>query len=102
MIKHLFSFKGRIRRTEYGLTFLFATLYSILTGVFAESLPSFLTGILMIGIFPLIWVIYAQGAKRCHDIGKSGWWQLIPFFAYYMLFANSDGENKYGPPIPKD
>ena len=40
----------------------------------------------------------AQGAKRCHDRGNSGWCQLIPLYGLFMVFGGSDhGENKYGP-----
>jgi uncharacterized membrane protein YhaH (DUF805 family) len=39
----------------------------------------------------------AQGAKRCHDRGNSGWYLLIPFYVFWMLFADSDiGANEYG------
>lgn len=46
---------------------------------------------------PLIWFFLAQGAKRCHDRGNSGWYQLIPFYGFWMLFADGDaGVNNYG------
>jgi uncharacterized membrane protein YhaH (DUF805 family) len=46
---------------------------------------------------PLLWFYLAQGAKRCHDLGNSGWWQLIPFYGVFLLFQNSEpGVNKYG------
>jgi uncharacterized membrane protein YhaH (DUF805 family) len=39
----------------------------------------------------------AQGAKRCHDRGNSGIWQIIPFYGLWMLFADGDlGRNEYG------
>ena len=45
----------------------------------------------------VIWIMLAQGAKRCHDVGNSGWFQLIPFYVFWMLFEDSKyGENKYG------
>jgi uncharacterized membrane protein YhaH (DUF805 family) len=46
---------------------------------------------------PMIWIMLAQGAKRCHDRGNSGWFQIIPFYYIIMLFG--DGErhrNQYG------
>ena len=46
----------------------------------------------------MLWFYIAQGAKRCHDRGNSGWYQIIPFYSLWMLFGNSDvGENEYGP-----
>lgn len=48
-------------------------------------------------IIPIYWFILAQGAKRCHDRGNSGWFQLIPFYGLWMLFGDSYfGNNKYG------
>ncbi|CAN5588910.1 hypothetical protein BH23BAC1_BH23BAC1_25610 [soil metagenome] len=48
------------------------------------------------------WFLIAQGAKRCHDRGHSGLYQVIPFYWFWMLFAHGDeGKNKYDL-IPKD
>ena len=45
----------------------------------------------------LLWFFIAQGAKRCHDIGKSGWWILLPFYFVWLCFAKGDEhENEYG------
>jgi uncharacterized membrane protein YhaH (DUF805 family) len=46
---------------------------------------------------PMLWFLWAQGAKRCHDRGNSGWYQIIPLYGLWMLFADSDnGVNEYG------
>ena len=51
----------------------------------------------LILIIPLYWFMWAQGAKRCHDRGNSGWYQLIPFYGLWMLFGDVDEcENDYG------
>ena len=98
MWKRPFSFKGRIRRTEYGLTYLITyILYSILMflSVAADSGIVWIITWLIYIVF--IWLLYAQGAKRCHDLGHSGWFQIIPFYFFVMLFANGEkGCNKYG------
>jgi len=61
----------------------------------AEAGASFL----YIIILPFIWLLYAQGTKRCHDLGKSGWWQLIPFYVLFLIFQPGTGElNEYGYP----
>jgi uncharacterized membrane protein YhaH (DUF805 family) len=83
MFKNPFSFQGRIRRTEYGLSLIITALINILTFGF--------------GIFLTLPFMIAQNTKRCHDLGKSGWWQLIPFFGLFLLFENGQsGINQYG------
>lgn len=96
MFKNPFSFKGRIRRTEYGISLIiyvftyFAIFFSLVSGE--------VVSIIGLAYFPLVWFLCAQNAKRCHDRGNSGWYQLIPFYGFWLLFADSDnGVNKYGP-----
>jgi uncharacterized membrane protein YhaH (DUF805 family) len=100
MFKDPFSFSGRIRRTEYGLTAIiyFATLIG-LKFIAADTTENqgILTIILIIVYIPVIWIKIAQGTKRCHDLGNTGWFQIIPFYGLWMLFANGEnGRNEYG------
>ena len=42
----------------------------------------------------VIWVLslipmFAVEIRRAHDVGKSGWWVLVPFFPIYLMFKNS-------------
>lgn len=96
MFRNPFSFKGRIGRTEYGITWLaFIAINLTMSRVGID--PGSLWAISH--IIPCHWVLLAQGAKRCHDFEKSGWWQLIPFYVFKML--SQDGlpaANKYGLP----
>ncbi|TDM00594.1 MAG: hypothetical protein C4K58_05200 [Flavobacteriaceae bacterium] len=40
----------------------------------------------------------AASVRRAHDVGKSGWYMLIPFYNFYLLVKNGDeGSNQYGP-----
>lgn len=99
MFKNPFSFEGRIRRTEYGLSILIfaagrVALAMILAGASSGGDISPIFFILQI---PFLWFFWAQGAKRCHDVGWNGWMQLIPFVPLYLIFGGGEaGVNKYG------
>lgn len=103
MFRAPFSFKGRIRRLEYGLSILIGYL-SLLSLAFVMGLIANYTGIeylnsfIILFIIPFYWFLLSQGVKRCHDRGNSGWYILIPFYGLLMLFGESDfGNNAYGP-----
>lgn len=95
MFSRTFYFEGRIRRLEYGISFI---IFAILL-VFLNELTMYKElAFLAMAYLPLYYFIFAQGAKRCHDMGRSGWWQLIPFYGIWMIFAEGEKgvSNKYG------
>lgn len=99
MFKRPFSFNGRIRRTEYCLSFLIYMIwYGVINAMMATPDPSAGASLfVLISFIPMIWFIWAQNAKRCHDRGNSGWYQLIPFYVFVLMFGGSDeGSNEYG------
>jgi|TARA_B110000967_G_C18715652_1_gene475048 hypothetical protein len=78
-----FSFNGRIRRLEYGISIIiYYTAAAILNAIAIDS-PIFL-----LGFIPILWFLFAQGTKRCHDRGNPGWWQIIPYYVFWMIFAD--------------
>lgn len=92
MFRDPFSFKGRIRRLEYGLSFIIFYFLNNLFVLLAVEMPIF-----YIFLLGSVWFSWAQGAKRCHDRGNSGWYQIIPFYALWMLFGDGEiGDNAYG------
>lgn len=99
MFKRVFPFKGRIRRTEFGLSYIiFLAWYLVFVAVteMNDVNPVFALFIILT-IVPAYWSLWAQGAKRCHDRGNSGWYQIIPFYFLVMLFGGSEnGINDYG------
>ena len=96
MFSNSFSFSGRIRRTEYGITFIIAAILITFINVLTEE--SYELAWLFLAYIPIYWFFFAQGAKRCHDMGNSGWYQIIPFYALWMIFAKGEEgiSNKYG------
>lgn len=100
ILRAAFSFSGRIGRTAYGLSLIICTLLSILI------LTSILqtkgnTAFLVLLYIPIGWFALAQGAKRCHDLGNSGWFQWIPFYYLVLLFGKGDKEANYYGESPK-
>jgi uncharacterized membrane protein YhaH (DUF805 family) len=96
MFKDPFSFEGRIRRTEYGISVIIYASIVVLISLIVESSNGD-AAFLLIAYIPLLWFLWAQSAKRCHDVGNSGWWQLIPLYGFWLLFQDGDaGTNQYG------
>jgi len=96
MFQNPFSFDGRIRRTEYGISFIIYVVAAVIVNAIMQAGGG--AAIIGLAYIPMLWFFWAQGAKRCHDRGNSGWYQIIPFYAFWMLFADSDsGINEYGP-----
>jgi uncharacterized membrane protein YhaH (DUF805 family) len=103
MFKNPFSFDGRIRRSEFGISFILFVVVRVIimmvaaAGVSSQAEAGGAMFISLLFSIPLLWFLWAQGAKRCHDIGNSGWFQLIPFYALWMLFQDGEpGINQYG------
>ena len=89
-------FTGRAPRSEYWWWMLFVVLtMMILSRVSIDIANIFSLAVLLPGI--------AVGARRLHDMGKSGWWQLIsliPILGWlvvlYWMVQPSEGDNAYG------
>ncbi len=93
MFTNPFSFEGRIRRTEYGITMIIYVVAAVIIQLIAEATSD----VVLLLFIPLIWMLWAQGTKRCHDRNNSAWWQLIPFYGFVMLFGDGNAySNEYG------
>jgi uncharacterized membrane protein YhaH (DUF805 family) len=77
------SFKGNASRSEYWYFYLFCFIAGFLTylidvWIFHKDPDGVLyinALVTMVTLLPS----FAVGARRLHDVGKSGWWQLIAF-----------------------
>ena len=100
--KNYVNFGGRATRAEYWWWFLFAILGGVVTGI----IDAFGIGVTQ-SIFNLAIFIpgLALGARRLHDIGKSGWWQLLWFviligWIILIIWCSKQGNrgpNSHGP-----
>ena len=89
------TFSGRASRSEFWWFFLFQILVSIAASMVSEKFGS------LINLWLLLPAL-AVGARRLHDIGRSGWWQLlmisgIGFFVliYWWVQPTADGASSY-------
>jgi uncharacterized membrane protein YhaH (DUF805 family) len=96
VLKKYAQFSGRARRSEYWYFVLFSTIITIILILIGKALGfPILNSIYSIGVLiPSI----AVGVRRMHDLNKSGWYIIIPFYNLILACTNGDaGENEYGP-----
>ena len=96
-----FSFKGRIGRLQLILSYVvgFVAWFASLL-LFDIDHSDGNGGVILLSLActaVFFWFLYAQCAKRCHDLGKSGAWMFVPFWNILLFFAEGEkGENQYG------
>ncbi len=98
MFSRLFSAKGRIRRLEYGISFVIYILFYLFFNYNEKSGSLGANADLALVVGLVVYVLFIlQSIKRSHDVGRSGWYILVPFYGIYLLFASGDkGINEYG------
>lgn len=93
-----FSFKGRIGRLQLILSYVvgFVAWFASFFLYYLEYNSNiFLLFLACTAVF--FWFLYAQCAKRCHDLGKSGAWMFVPFWNVLLFFAEGEEQdNQYG------
>ena len=99
------TFTGRARRSEYWFFALFNVIVSIISSAIDRAIPGDIQIVGTIVGLALLVPGLAVGARRLHDTGRSGWWQLIglvPLVGVILLivwFATDGhpGPNQHGP-----
>ena len=97
-LKRFAEFKGRSRRAEYWYFVLFSYIAFFIIGFISGLMGE--SGIFLLGIAYIAYIIpaLAVAIRRMHDVGKSGWFILIPIYNLILaLTAGETGPNKYGP-----
>ena len=102
--RNYFGFSGRSTRAEYWWWVLFVSVAPTILGVVGAIIG---VGGILNGLFSLVTLVpgFALGARRLHDINKSGWWLLLMFailigWIILIVWAIKQGDretNKYGP-----
>ena len=97
---HYADFEGRIGRQEFWMFVLFVFGINIVLSVLHLDVIGVLVSLAL--LVPNL----AIGARRLHDIGRSGWWQLlcfIPIVGLIILIVwlatdTVQADNQYGSP----
>tara|TARA_B100001057_G_C22306287_1_gene740262 strand:+ start:165 stop:533 length:369 start_codon:yes stop_codon:yes gene_type:complete len=103
------DFNGRASRSEYWYFILFAILGYFISIFLAIQMTFFFAIAIIFGLVLFVPAL-AVTARRLHDTGRSGWWQLTAYIPYVGIIASiilivifcTEGEkkkNKYGKPI---
>jgi len=105
-LKNYGDIKGRANRSEFWWFFLFVVIiYELLGLIFIiqktdQNEHNLVLGMVLIrNIYLLAMLIpfVSVGIRRMHDVGKSGWYFLIP--VYNLILAVTEGEkgnNQFG------
>ncbi len=102
--KHYVDFAGRIGRQEYWMFVLFSIIIQVALDIVRLDMIGMLVSL------GLLLPSLGLGARRLHDIGKSGWWLLlgfIPIVGWIILIVwlatkTDSAANEYGnPAVPK-
>ena len=98
------NFEGRARKSEFWWFQLFCVIVQTV-GMIIDSLLGYTELFYWIGYIIVLLPSLAVGARRLHDTGRSGWWQLlyITIIGVIVLIvwwvADGGKKNKYGAPI---
>ncbi len=92
------DFNGRAARPEFWWFQLFVFLLNIVVALLlGDGLIANLVSVAF--LLPTL----AVGSRRLHDIGKSGWWQLLSLtiigiilLIYWFVQPGDQAENEYG------
>jgi uncharacterized membrane protein YhaH (DUF805 family) len=89
------NFKGRASRSAYWWWVLFFFIATAVgTAILGEDLGSIVQ-------LALLLPTLAAAVRRMHDIGRSGWWILLPIVNFiFALMPTVQEVNKWGPPAP--
>jgi len=96
-LKKYADFSGRARRTEYWMFILIYTIINVIFAVLGLDTLSVIVSLIL--LVPSISI----AARRLHDTGRTGWWQLlflIPIIGFIVLVVflaqDSHDANIYG------
>lgn len=97
------DFSGRSRRREFWMF----VLVNVIIGAIVSLIDRAIGTYVLSTIYGLALIIpaFAVGARRLHDINRTGWWQLLPVIPIVGIIIlivwwakdSNPGPNQYGP-----
>ena len=99
------NFDGRARKSEFWWFQLFCIIVQVV-GTIIDVMLGYAELFVWIGYIVVLLPSLAVGARRLHDTGRSGWWQLLVLtiigVIVLIVWWVADGDkkkNKFGQPI---
>jgi len=90
-------FEGRARRSEYWYFVLVNFLISLVLSLIDGALGLMTFGISTVYSLAVLVPTIAVAVRRMHDVGKSGWFVLIPIYNFILAVTEGEsGSNEYG------
>lgn len=107
-MRRSFDFSGRATRPEFwwfmGLSMLFSVVVGAVAGIVSPDASDLASALFsLVHLLPTL----AVGARRLHDTGRTGWWQLVVLvplvgfivLVFFMVRRSDEGDNAYGSPV---
>lgn len=99
------TFQGRATRSEFWWFHLAGMLASVVAGIIDKVIFGTSNGLLGIVVsLALFLPLLAVGARRLHDIDRTGWWQLLSLsligvvvLIYWYVQPGKAAANAHGP-----
>jgi uncharacterized membrane protein YhaH (DUF805 family) len=84
-LRRFADFRGKSTRFQYNSFFLFYLLLNLFIQTANPNQESLNTFIWIASLLPM----FACEIRRAHDVGRRGWWILVPLFPIYLMFKKS-------------
>lgn len=106
VLSNYVTFTGRAQRSQYWWFALFSFGTSLILNVVDGAIFGPQTAVLSaLWSLAILLPSIAVGARRLHDLDRSGWWLLVAFvpilgallLIYWFIQRGTEGPNQYGP-----
>ena len=95
-------FKGRTKMMDFWMFLVIYIIINVVLSIVDILLAALLGFTILSSLFQLAMLcpLLGIGARRMHDIGKSGWFLIIPLYNLYLWAQPGQKEaNKWGNPV---